>query len=198
MARLLPVMLLMVAVMPAHAGEHAHSTRSKYAGQDNRTIKSLSENDIAELRRGGGWGLAKSAELNGVPGPAHLLELKDRIPLSREQVAAVRAEFRKMNDAARIQGEELIRREAALEQLFRDGAVSEEALSKSLAAIGEARTRLRFIHLSAHLATPAILSAAQIKRYNTLRGYASSKSNACDAAPEGHDPEMWRKHNGCD
>jgi hypothetical protein len=47
----------------------------------SRAIKSLSDNDINELRRGGGWGLALAAELNGMPGPAHLLELKDKIPL---------------------------------------------------------------------------------------------------------------------
>ena len=46
---------------------------------------------IAELRHGGGWGLAKAAELNGMPGPAHLLELRDEIPITREQVSAIGA-----------------------------------------------------------------------------------------------------------
>ena len=52
----------------------------------SRAIKSLSESDIQELRRGGGWGLALPAELNGMPGPVHLLELKDQIPLATDQV----------------------------------------------------------------------------------------------------------------
>lgn len=39
----------------------------------SRAIKSLSDNDIKELRRGGGWGLALAAELKGMPGPADLL-----------------------------------------------------------------------------------------------------------------------------
>jgi hypothetical protein len=61
--------------------QHSHVTQTPYAGMQSRAIKSLSDNDINELRRGGGWGLALAAELNGMPGPAHLLELKDKIPL---------------------------------------------------------------------------------------------------------------------
>lgn len=38
---------------------------SPYAGFEQRSIRSLSEADIEELRRGGGWGLALAAELNG-------------------------------------------------------------------------------------------------------------------------------------
>ena len=30
--------------------------KSKYAGQENREIKSLSPNDIEELQKGAGWG----------------------------------------------------------------------------------------------------------------------------------------------
>ena len=57
----------------------ADSLHSKYKGQEHRDIKSLSTDDIAELQRGGGWGLAKAAELNGVPGPVHLLEMEKEI-----------------------------------------------------------------------------------------------------------------------
>jgi hypothetical protein len=60
-----------------HAGHQApQSFASPYAGQETRRIKSLSEQDIDELRQGRGWGLAKAAELNGLPGPAHLLEMR--------------------------------------------------------------------------------------------------------------------------
>ncbi|NBS95027.1 MAG: hypothetical protein EBT08_02540 [Betaproteobacteria bacterium] len=52
----------------------------------SRAIKSLSDSDIQELRWDGGWGLALPAELNGMPGPVHLLELKDQIPLATDQV----------------------------------------------------------------------------------------------------------------
>ena len=38
---------------------------------------------------GKGWGLAKAAELNGVPGPVHLMEMKEEIDLSAEQIRAI-------------------------------------------------------------------------------------------------------------
>ena len=52
------------------------------------------------MRRGAGWGLALAAELNGVPGPAHLLELKDQIGLSAEQVRAIEEIFAQMKSEA--------------------------------------------------------------------------------------------------
>ena len=89
----------LVSVGVRASDSHKH-TVSKYASEQKRDIKSLSRDDIAELRRGGGWGLAKAAELNGVPGPAHLLELKDEIPLTKVQVVSITALFRKMKTHA--------------------------------------------------------------------------------------------------
>ena len=96
---------ILVFGFAAQANEEQHSHASKYVGQEARTIKSLSPDDIAELKRGGGWGLAKAAELNGVPGPAHLLELKDKIPLSDNQVSKIRSIFDGMKARAIAQGE---------------------------------------------------------------------------------------------
>jgi hypothetical protein len=48
-----------------------------YAGQQNRTIKALSDEDIVGLLKGDGMGFAKAAELNGYPGPKHVLDLGD-------------------------------------------------------------------------------------------------------------------------
>jgi hypothetical protein len=183
------------AAGPGHGNGHGHAP-SPYAGEEGRAIKSLSEADIAELRRGGGWGLARAAELNGVPGPAHLLELKDEIPLDAGQVAAIAALHARMQAAAIAAGERLIAREAALEAAFRAGGLDAPALRAHLDAIAAARAELRFVHLSAHLETPAILTGAQIARYNALRGYGAP--GPCAAVPQGHDQAMWRRHNGCD
>lgn len=89
----------------AYGQQPTHDYASHYPGQETRAIKSLSPDDIAELRRGGGWGLAKSAELNGVPGPAHLLELREAIPLADTQVAAIRAIYETMRAEAILEGE---------------------------------------------------------------------------------------------
>jgi len=183
-----------ILALTAFAAEAQHAHASKYAGQENRAIKSLSDEDIAELKRGGGWGLARAAELNGLPGPAHLLELKNEIGLSEAQLEKITALHGDMRTKAIAEGERLIGLEQALEDKFRTGTVSDDELRRALSEIADSRARLRFIHLSTHLRTPAILSAEQVARYNTLRGYTE---NPCASVPEGHDPVMWRRHNNC-
>jgi hypothetical protein len=93
MLRYSPPAICVAATMASfsvQAQDHAHSNHaSPYAGLEVRRIKSLSEDDLAELRKGGGWGLALPAELNGMPGPSHLLALKDEIGLSAGQVAKI-------------------------------------------------------------------------------------------------------------
>jgi hypothetical protein len=179
------------AALAQHGG---HGPASPYAGEQTRAIKSLSQDDIAELRRGGGWGLAKAAELNGVPGPAHLLELKDDIPLNEEQVAAIGGIFTTMKADAIAEGERLIMQEQLLEDAFRARSVTDDSVRRMLAKIEESRSALRYIHLAAHLSTSALLTEDQIARYVALRGYAYP----CANVPAGHDPAMWRRHNGCE
>ena len=195
MRAFLTVFIATVTLAVTGYAQSQHAQISKYAGEEQRQIKSLSDDDISELRRGGGWGLAKAAELNGVPGPAHLLELRDQIPLSASQISAVERLFKAMQTAAIGEGEQLIRLETDLNAAFADGTITEPVLRELVDKISESRGRLLYIHLSAHLATPKLLGPEQIARYNRLRGYAS---DPCDSVPEGHDATMWRKHNGCD
>jgi hypothetical protein len=174
--------------------QSAHDHASPYVGQEHREIKSLSAEDIAELRRGGGWGLAKAAELNGVPGPAHLLEMKDKIALDEKQVRELRMLYDAMRAEAIAEGNRLIALEAELEKHFRDSTIDDQILRRLLDKIADSRQKLRYIHLSAHLKTPTILSEAQIDLYRTLRGYQTDPSSR---VPEGHNAELWRKHNNC-
>lgn len=196
MIRTLSIVAILATAGAAHADTGHAGHTSKYAGQDSRAIKSLSDDDLTELRRGGGWGLAKAAELNGVPGPAHLLELKDEIGLTPDQVAAINALFEEMRASAIATGERLIEQERRLEEKFRTGTVDAGSLKNDLDAIGRTRAELRYVHLATHLKTPAILTPHQVTRYNALRGYGAG--DPCANPPTGHDPAMWRKHNGCD
>jgi hypothetical protein len=196
MMRYLVMTVLMVGFSVGSFAQHSDgSQKSPYSGEQVRSIKSLSPEDIAELRRGGGSGLAKAAELNGIPGPAHLLELKEKIPLSAGQVAEISEIYAAMLAQAIAEGERLIELEQKLEERFRSGAMTDAALRHLLTDIAVSQQKLRYIHLSTHLRTPRILSKVQIARYNALRGYST---DPCDQVPEGHDPEMWRKHNSCD
>ena len=174
--------------------QHSHGPQTPYAGMQSRAIKSLSDSDINELRRGGGWGLALAAELNGMPGPAHLLELKDQIPLTADQVTKTQALLDQMRKAAIPTGERLIAAEKALETAFAAGKLNEASLRRLLAEAESARSELRFIHLSQHYKTVEFLKPEQIKRYNILRGYAE---DPCNSVPAGHNPEMYKRHMGC-
>jgi hypothetical protein len=156
----------------AVAQQQAHSP---YAGMEGRDIKSLSAEDIEDLRAGRGWGLALAAELNGVPGPAHLLESREEIGLSPEQVSAIEDIFAAMQAEAQAAGERLIAAEAAIEAGFRAGDLTPEALRDLIDTAADARAELRFIH--------------------DLRGYGAA--DPCATVPEGHDPTMWRRHNNC-
>lgn len=167
---------------------------SKYAGEEKREIRTLSSDDIEQLEQGRGWGLAKAAELNGYPGPVHVLELKDRLELTAVQEAKVQSIFEDMKRSAVPLGLELIGLEKQLNLLFASGGAESEKLRSLLGQIGDVTAKLRFVHLAAHLGTRSALTAEQVKRYDSLRGYAG---DPCKNIPEGHDPEMWKKHNGC-
>jgi len=167
---------------------------SKYVDEELRTIKSLSADDIKELRRGGGWGLAKAAELNGVPGPAHILEMEQKIKLTREQKKDIQDIYDKMKVEAQILGEQLIQLEGELNHHFFNRSINPALLEKYIRQIEVVRSNLRIVHLSTHLHTPNILTTEQITLYNKLRGYSK---DPCMNIPEGHDAEMWKRHNGC-
>jgi Spy/CpxP family protein refolding chaperone len=169
--------------------------RSPYAGQEKRAIKSLSGADLDQLRNGKGWGLAKAAELNGMPGPSHLLQMREEISLSPEQAAKIQALYDDMKAKAIPLGNRYVALEKELNDAFAARTITKEQLAQRLDAIADVHKELRYVHLVTHLMTPDILTPQQIAKYNQLRGYGSA--NPCDHVPKGHDPAMWRMHNGC-
>lgn len=185
-------MPLLIFLMPLSV--FAETYASKYIGEEHRKIKSLSSNDIGELKKGGGWGLAKAAELNGVPGPAHILEMEDKIDLTDEQKSKIWEIYNDMQAEAIVLGNQLINLEMELNNDFSSRTINQERLEKSVEEIAKVRAKLRLVHLSTHLKTPNILTDRQINLYNQLRGYAK---DPCKHIPEGHSAEMWKKHNGC-
>jgi hypothetical protein len=160
---------------------------SPYAGQETREIKALSPSEQADLLAGKGMGLAKAAELNGYPGPAHVLELASQLGLSAEQLAMTRALFTSMEQRAKELGRQLVAAEQSLDTLFASKQVSPTQLEQSLAKIGNLQAKVRAAHLVAHLEQARILSAEQNATYARLRGYSQGGEPS-----EGH--EHSHKH----
>lgn len=125
--------------------------------------------DKAELESGAGAGMAKYAELNSYPGPKHVLELQDSLRLTAEQKRAIELIFDHMKAEAVAKGRLIVRKEEELEALFRSRRATEKEVERKSREIGALRGELRAIHLRAHIKAHAILTAEQIKRYNTIR-----------------------------
>ena len=148
------------------------ATQSPYAGQESRAIKSLSPQEIEGYLAGKGMGLAKAAELNGYPGPAHVLELAEQLALTPEQRAQTEALFKDMQAQAITAGKALVAEERALDHLFVMKTISVEKLQAALDRIAGQQAQIRRIHLEVHLAQAVILSRQQVARYNEIRGYS--------------------------
>jgi Spy/CpxP family protein refolding chaperone len=146
-------------------------------GQEFREIKALSAQEISDYLAGKGLGLAKAAELNGYPGPAHVLELAAQLNLTADQKAKTEALFKRMQARAIPLGKEVVAEERALDKLFASRSVTPEALDSSLARIGILQTQVRQVHLQAHLEQMTLLTPEQVKQYNRLRGYGQTSGN---------------------
>jgi hypothetical protein len=164
--------LLLALPSAAALSQHQHThTASPYAGLEKRTVKALSDEQVADLRAGRGMGYALAAELNGYPGPSHVLELGERLGLSEAQ----RHRIQELLDAMRTEtipiGERLIAQEVALDRQFSGRTVTGASLTDATAAIGATLAEVRAAHLRYHLATAGILTPEQVRRYGELRGY---------------------------
>jgi len=148
---------------------------SPYAGWEGREIKALSPEEIASLRAGEGMGLALAAELNGWPGPRHVLDMADSLALTAEQRERVEEIRGGMKGRAVALGEAVIAAEASLDSLFAERAIDVESLEEKTAEIARLQGELRAVHLAAHLATTAVLTPHQVARYAALRGYAGGE-----------------------
>jgi len=186
-----PLTTFLLATMAFSNSDHH---KSKYMGQENRKIKSLSPDDIKELKKGGGWGLAKAAELNGYPGPSHILQMANKIDLQEKQKVQIQKLFDQMKVKSISLGNKLISLEKKLNNEFQNKTINQTKLDTYINDITDVRAQLRLTHLSTHLQTPKILTPQQVLLYNNLRGYSK---DPCQNIPKNHDIAMWKKHNGC-
>lgn len=153
---------------------HSANPNQPYKDEQGRLISSLSSKDVEDLKAGRGWGLAKPAEFNGYPGPAHVIEFARSLELTDQQLTSVKASFTAMQKQAAQLGEQLIAAEKALDGAFVSKRISRGELNRLLAQAESVRAQLRAVHLSAHLEVTPMLSDEQKKKYAQLRGYGSN------------------------
>ena len=168
-----PRCLALVAVALIAPATEAQSSpeSSPYSGLESREIKALSADEIDGYLSGSGMGFALAAELNGYPGPKHVLELREELGLSGEQVLATEQLFDTMRSAAEALGRKIVDRESELDRLFSSRGIDSEELAIRTLAIGELEGQLRAVHLDAHLRMVEILEHGQVQKYIELRGY---------------------------
>ena len=170
--------MLAVALGLCAAPAFAQIGPSPYAGQDARNIKALSDEDITSLLKGEGIGMAKAAELNGYPGPAHVLALAAQLKLSKVQRRDVQTIFDRMRTRAVALGTEIVKRERTLDQYFLRREATIPDVAAVTAKIASLQGQLRSVHLAAHIETRPLLNPEQLARYRELRGYDVAPARA--------------------
>jgi Spy/CpxP family protein refolding chaperone len=173
--------VLVSATLILVAGMSFAQSLQPYAGMQARPLKALSEDQLADLREGRGMGLAVAGELNGYPGPKHVLELARELNLTEAQRARTQELFDAMKGEAVPLGQQLIAAESDLDRQFSGRTVTPASLTAATATIGATQGTLRATHLKYHLAMMDVLTPEQTRRYGELRGYGG---------PAGHSPGM--------
>jgi Spy/CpxP family protein refolding chaperone len=155
---------------------------SKYAGEEkSREIKSLSYEDIQSLQNGTGnafGGMAKLAELNGYPGPRHVLDLANKLNLTSSQKSNITDIYNDMKERSQKLGTQIINIERTANEAFANNkSISDRDLKQLIMKSADIYGQLRYTHLSTHLKMMDILNPEQIDLYNQLRGYYSIRND---------------------
>jgi len=172
---------LVVPFVPSLAAQQ--TLVSPYREQLTSEIRGLTTKEIEDLREGRGMALARAAELNGYPGPRHLLDGVEagEFHLAPEQLASVQRLFQEMSAEAQRLGSAILKEEQALEAEFRARRIDRPDLRERVARIAALQSELRMIHLRTHLETRALLTDHQVEQYNAMRGYSGNP-----AGPDQH------------
>src|SRR6266404_5003117 len=113
------IVVWVIAVFAGFSATAISQSSQPYSGMQSRPIKALSDQQVADLKAGRGMGLALAAELNGYPGPSHLVELSDQLALTAEQLSSLKGMFDAMKAETIPIGENLVAQEQELDRLIR-------------------------------------------------------------------------------
>jgi Spy/CpxP family protein refolding chaperone len=125
--------------------------------------------DRETLLNGEGGGMGAYAELNGYPGPKHVLDMAAKLGLSAKQKLEVQEIYDDMLARARMVGKMIVKVEEELHYAFESGMLKQESVEDDAESIGKMRGTLRGIHLAAHVKTKEVLTKKQVEAYVALR-----------------------------
>lgn len=135
----------------------------------NQPPSGLSPQQVEGLLAGRGMGLSMPAEMNGKPGPLHVLEHADALGLSEAQRRIAAELVAGMKATAIPLGQEMVTGETRLDAAFAATSTDATAAKAMVTEIAALQGRLRWVHLEAHLAMAAALTPEQTARYRQLR-----------------------------
>ena len=157
--------------IPTSAAPGAKVALSPYASEQTRALKSLPEADVMALQSGIGMSYAKAAELNGYPGPVHVLELAASLNLTSNQRVSTEGLMASHKAKASALGARLVEAERTLDSAFASKRINAGRVTELTQAIGVIQANLRAEHLQTHLVQTTLLTSQQVALYQTLRGY---------------------------
>lgn len=165
----MPLCIIIAAIVAlglesAATAQHQHAPVTEGAATSALTAEA-----VQQLLNGEGMGLARAAELNGYPGPKHVLEFKDQLGISSAQEKQVERIREQMLNEARSLGRSIVDAERSIDEAFMSRQISEADLASRTSIIARLQGELRRVHLQAHLLTRRILTDEQVKKYYELR-----------------------------
>jgi len=166
---------LLLAAGLAPQATAASAPQENRGGHQGDRHGGMQQRQFRALRQGRGTGMARAAEINGYPGPMHVLQLTEELALSDEQVARTREIRDGVRDRAPEIGRQIIAAEQRLASMFAEDRASAAAMDALLEEIAGLRARLRGLHLNAHLEQARVLSDEQIEQYMKLRHSGEDK-----------------------
>jgi hypothetical protein len=162
------------------------TAESSYAGQQSRKIKTLSADEITGYLSGHGMGFAKAAELNRYPGPKHVMDLAEKLALTKDQAGHTTEIYHEMHLEATRLGRVYVDLEKKLDQMFASKSVTEDTMRDLISEISRVRGEIRMAHLIAHLRMVQVLGSEQIAKYDELRGYTDRSQKPGHEPGHGH------------
>jgi Spy/CpxP family protein refolding chaperone len=155
---------------------------SPYLAQQESPVRGLAAQEVDDLLNGRGAGFARTAELNSYPGPRHVLDMRGQLGLTAGQAAETQRIFDAMQNAAKRLGREIVDRETAFSAAFAGRRMTPDQVQTEALAMAALYGRLRATHLAAHLELTALLTPAQIAKYDAMRGYGGAGEHRHEGA----------------